>query len=77
MQFEPFLSDLAEVMETDPGELTAEFPLDDTNWDSLALVSTIALLEEHFHLTVPGDALRECQSVGDLLKLVAERAEGS
>jgi len=74
MDFEPFLSDLAEILELDRAALTEEYPLDDTNWDSLAVVSTIASIDESFGLALPGDPLRACQSVGDLLRLIREAA---
>lgn len=66
----PFLNDLAALLETSPGSINQDYPLNDQNWDSVAVISGIALIDKHFHKTVPGDALSSCTSVGELLRLV-------
>ncbi|ANV98006.1 acyl carrier protein [Helicobacter enhydrae] len=38
-------------------------------WDSLAIVSLIALYDQLFAIQVTGNTLRECQSVSDLIAL--------
>lgn len=73
-----FLADMAEIIEVDdPSELTDDFALGaDTNWDSMAVVATIAAIDEHFDVRVPGEALRNCGSIGELLQIIAGRVEG-
>jgi acyl carrier protein len=34
------------------------------------VISGIALIDKHFGVTVPGDALASCGSVGELLRLI-------
>jgi len=75
MDFRPFLADLAEVLEVEPSLLTDDSALDNTNWDSMSIVSTIALIDEHFSLTLPAEAFRECSSVGDLITLIRGKLE--
>ena len=71
---EQFLTGLAQVLETD-GALTAESPLTYGNgdqWDSLAVVSTLAVIDEVYGKSVNGQALSKCATVVDVLKLVGD-----
>lgn len=65
-----FYEGLAEILEVEPSEVTSEMALDEGVWDSLAIVSTIALIDEIYDRTVSADALAECRTVGDIEKLV-------
>ncbi len=65
-----FMRRLARILETGDAELTPEWPLTDENWDSLTIMSTIALIDEQFGVTVPGDQLAACKSVSELMVLV-------
>lgn len=65
-----FYEGLAEILEVEPTEVTPEMTLDEGVWDSLAIVSTIALIDEVYDRTVSADALAECRTVGDIEKLV-------
>jgi acyl carrier protein len=67
---EVFLRDLAKLLGVDRQALTEDLPLTEDNWDSMALISGIALIDKHFNVTVSGDELRACQSSGDLLGVV-------
>jgi acyl carrier protein len=42
-------------------------------WDSLVILEFIALLDEHFGMTVPADMIIACRTTGDLAALVADR----
>ena len=65
-----FYEGLAEILEVEPGEVTSALELDEGVWDSLAIVSTIALIDEVYDRTVSADALSECRTIGDIEKLV-------
>lgn len=67
-----FLADLADVLEVDADEVSRDFELTSENWDSGAVLSAIALIDEHFGVTVPAKELRECASVGALLDQVRD-----
>ena len=41
-------------------------------WDSLAIVSMIALYEHLFGLKTTGNALRECKTIADVLKIASD-----
>lgn len=62
------LDGLAEIMELP--SVAEDMPLDQLNgWDSLAIVCTVALLDEKAHVNVGGDQLFACKSVRDVLRL--------
>ncbi len=65
-----FYEGLAEILEVDASEVNADLSLDKGNWDSLAIVSTIALIDEVYDKTISGETLESCQTVGDLEKAV-------
>jgi acyl carrier protein len=69
-----FYEGLAEILEVEPGEVNPELELNEAVWDSLAIVSTIALIDEVYDRTVSADALSECKTVGDVEKLLGPGA---
>jgi len=68
-----FLEQMAEVLQVTPEELTPDFELNEVNFDSLALISTISLVDEHFEITLNVDKLMSCKSIQELLNLIAEK----
>jgi acyl carrier protein len=66
-----FHEGLAEIFEIDAVDLKPDLRLEEKSWDSLAIVSTIALIDELYDKTVSADALAACTTVGDLDALVA------
>ncbi len=70
-----FLRRLAEILEVSPPEVTETLPLTGENWDSLAVLATIALIDEQLGLSLPARDLETCGSVGQLLETVTRAAE--
>jgi len=64
-----FLAKLADVFEVDASTVTPDFQLA-ARWDSVAVLTTIALIDEQFDVTVPPDELTRCASPADVLALV-------
>ena len=64
-----FYEGLAEILEVDEAEVNPELELGDS-WDSLAIVSTIALIDDVHDIQVRPERLAECKTVGDIEKLV-------
>lgn len=64
-----FRSGLAEILEVEASELEDGFELGEL-WDSLAVVSTLALIDEVHDVSVSAEDLAECKTVGDIGKLV-------
>lgn len=69
-----FYEGLAEILEIEPATVNSELALEEGAWDSLAVVSTIALIDEVYDRTVSADALADCRTVGDIEKLVGVSA---
>lgn len=64
-----FYEGLAEIMEVDVSEISPEYEFGEA-WDSLAIVSTIALIDEMYDKAVDIQLLQECKSVADVENLV-------
>lgn len=67
-----FLARLSEAIESEP--LTAESALDAGQWDSIVVLSVIALIDEIFDVTVPLSDLQAVDSVPRLLELIRKSA---
>lgn len=76
MKKNEFLLEIDELLELDEGTLKGEEVLSDfEEWDSLAVISFIALADEKFDFIINGNELIEAKKVADLLNLVAEHIE--
>jgi len=67
-----FIQELAEILEIQDQEISENIFLRTGNWDSLAMLATISLIDEIYNVTVPGNQLRDCNTIGDVLRLVQE-----
>jgi acyl carrier protein len=67
-----FYTGMAEILEVDEADVGPDFPLGKA-WDSLAVVSTIALIDEVYGTTVSPNRLQECKTVGEVEKLAQEQ----
>jgi long-chain acyl-CoA synthetase len=64
---------VAKLLEVTPEDLPLEATLDHYEaWDSLAMSSVVALVDEHFKVSISAEAVRQAQSLADLLSRVAE-----
>ena len=67
-----FLQKLDEVMTLPKGTIQGNEPLASINsWDSVALMSFIALMDEELEIRVTGKQVMQCQTVADLLALAS------
>jgi len=70
MDRKDFLLALDEMLELDPGTLTGAEELESIDsWDSLAVISFIALVDETLGHVVEGEKLVKAKTVEDLLGL--------
>lgn len=68
---EQLLAEVAEILEVeDESTVTMDASLDELGWDSLCVLSFIGFADEKLGKTISGDALRDCQTVGDLRNLL-------
>jgi acyl carrier protein len=74
MRRDDFLREMDELLELDPGTLTGgEVLADLAGWDSLAVISFIALTDEKLDTVVAGESLAQAITVQDLLDLLGDR----
>ncbi len=74
MNVQQFLDKICDVLELEAGSLKGDEALDSLdNWDSLAVISFIALADEALGVIVDAEKLSSAQTVRDLLDLVSEQ----
>ena len=62
---------LEDMLELDEGDLAADTVLDDVDeYDSMAKLSLIVLMEDEFGVKLTGDMIKGFETVGDILKLM-------
>lgn len=67
MTQEEKLETLAEIFDCDMGELKPEVQLDTLQWDSMTMLSVIAMVKARFDKKLPGAEIRAFKTVGDIL----------
>jgi acyl carrier protein len=73
MDEKSFMTNMEEMLEVDAGSLKATVELTSLEqWDSLAFVSFLAMADSKYGVRVAPSELRQCKTVGDLMKLVAK-----
>lgn len=66
-----FVEHLAEALEQPPENLSPETKLRDIpNWDSLAILTTISMVDEQYDVTLSGPDLQQCETIGDVYEKV-------
>ncbi len=61
---------IADILEVEVSEVTPELNLRQHAWDSLAIVSTIALVDELYNKIINGQSLEKCNKVSDIVALI-------
>ena len=70
MNVNKFISELKEILEVDE-EITIDTSLENMDeYDSLAIMSLVAFIDENFDMTVSGESLGEIKTVSDLIALI-------
>ena len=71
MNFDELKNELKNILEEE--ELyTSDVLVDYEYWDSLTVLSILALLDSNYKITLTSDDLDNCSTFGDLLNLVEE-----
>jgi len=73
MEDKQFLQLLDQLLELKPGTLTRDSRLEDNGWSSLAAVEFVSLVDEQFDTSVSPNALANCATVNDLIRLLGDR----
>jgi acyl carrier protein len=66
-----FLTSLEEMLELEPNTLQGPETLESRGWDSLAVISCQAMLDERFGIRMDCDRLLECDTFDTLFQLAA------
>ncbi len=62
---------LEDMMELDEGDLTLDRALDDIDeYDSMAKLSLIVLMEDEFGIKLTGDTIKGFETVGDIVAMM-------
>lgn len=72
MSIEKKLELFADVLEIDPDEITPETPLAELDWDSVAVLTFIAMMDEEFDKEVKGADIKKFVTVRDALDIMEE-----
>ena len=73
-----FMEKFAEVLEVTASEgiFNEDYKLNGAElWDSMGILSAIALIDEEFGITLPAKTLEECNTVRDLLALIRDASD--
>ena len=64
------MSKLAGILQVNHADLTEDCVLNEENWDSLSHLGAIAVIDEVYGIIVPTSELKECGTVGELVRLI-------
>lgn len=65
---------LEEILDVEENTLTPETVLSNLEeWDSIALISFIALMDDEFGEIIKGEKVKEQKTVADLMRLMEEQ----
>ena len=70
-----FFEGLSEIFEIDVDKVGPGLSFDEVDWDSVAIISTIALVDEVFGIFLDGDVLSNCNNIKDIMDLIEKRLE--
>ena len=64
---ETLIAAIAQILECEPMELAPSTPFRDIpNWDSLAYLSVVTVIDSEFGVTIPLDDFRKLQTISDI-----------
>jgi acyl carrier protein len=72
-----FVTKLTAALERPAGSLSEASSLDVKGWDSIELVSVIAMVDEELGVSVSGEDLGTCNTVAALLDMLAAKVASS
>lgn len=74
MKKKDFLALLEEVIEADSSTLTGDELINDIEgWDSLAVISFIAMVDENFGVILSAQKISDANTVQDLITLLGDK----
>ena len=73
VKIDSFLNALAESIEMPENSISEDTKLDDIAWDSLAIISCIAISDELFNVMLSGDELANVSTIKDIISLISKK----
>lgn len=71
MNKELLLNEMSKLLEVRAENLSDHYALESNPlWDSLTLVSTIALIDQHYGISMKGSEIQNCKTIGDIFHLI-------
>lgn len=71
MTQQEFITELEDILSLDEGELNADSNLKEIeDWDSLAIISIIALVDKKIGKKIDIASMKECATVNDLITVI-------
>ncbi len=67
-----FYEEFSSLLGIDKSLISNDLKLIDLDWDSMALISTMALIDEVFGIVISGDELTKCKTFGDIYSLIKD-----
>ena len=71
-KIEEFLSQLSEEFEMGQDKISLDSKLSELDWDSLAIISAIAVADKCFDVVISIEKLSECKTINDIVELTYE-----
>ena len=71
-KIEEFLSQLAEALEMEKDKISLDSKLSELDWDSLAIISAIAIADKCFDVVISIEKLSECKTINDIIEITHE-----
>ena len=69
-----FLRKMEDVLEVSSGTISGDENLQSVaNWDSMAALTFMSLVDHEFGITLTGNQLQQCRTTSDLIKLLGDR----
>lgn len=77
MTKEEFVQEIMETLEIEDASLVQDTTVfrELDEWDSLAALSTISMIDDEFGVTINNKDLRSVETLGELYDMVTERAK--
>lgn len=77
MDMNDFCQKIESILELDPGTVKPDTRLESLDaWDSVAVISFIAMADQDYRVTVPPKLISECQTVANLAGAIAASKAG-